>query len=245
MNVHPIARLFPPMSDAQYAALRDDIRENGQREPITLWQGQVIDGLHRARACDELGIAPVTREWEGEESGLTAYVVSLNLHRRHLSESQRAMVAEKITAKGFSRKPEDRAENGLMSMSESAKLLNVGRTSVAVAREVRRDAVSEVVAAVEGGNLGVYRAAQIAKLPAAEQRAALATPRAHNPHLNKHPTKGIAERIHRTVESMVNMADILSEALPSMNGDKRRSEWATSLRDVRTTLTRFITECER
>src|SRR4051812_33570712 len=83
------------MDAEQFAALKHDIGMYGQREPITLHQGAVIDGLHRLRACDELGREPVVREWDGV-GDLTAYVVSLNLSRRHLNTSQRAMVAGKI-----------------------------------------------------------------------------------------------------------------------------------------------------
>ena len=56
----------------------------------------MIDGRHRARVCSDLGVEPTVREYEGEESSLVAFVVSLNLHRRHLDESQRAMVAAKL-----------------------------------------------------------------------------------------------------------------------------------------------------
>jgi ParB-like chromosome segregation protein Spo0J len=247
MNVHPVAQLFPPMIEAQYNALKEDIRENGQREPITLWRGQVIDGVHRARACEELSRKPLVREWTGEERSLTAYVVSLNLHRRHLNDSQRAMVAEKIAASGTSRNKEDRSKSGTMSLDAAAKLLNVGKSTIGEARIVRRDGIPELAAAVERGEMAVYPAAKISKLPDAEQRAAMtAPPKVHrNQHTNRNPVKAAAERIHRTVESIVNLTELLTEALPQMNGDKRRSEWATRLRDVRTDLTRFITECER
>jgi site-specific DNA-methyltransferase (adenine-specific) len=90
-EVHPIPDLFPAMSAAEYAELKADIQAHGQREPIWTWQGKVIDGRHRARACAELGLEPRTRAWDGQGS-LVAFVVSLNLQRRHLTSSQRAAV---------------------------------------------------------------------------------------------------------------------------------------------------------
>lgn len=256
MNIHPVARLFPPMSESQYGALRDDIRDNGQREAITLWRGQVIDGLHRARACDELGFVPMTREWESEEEGLTGYVVSLNLHRRHLDESQRAMVAEKVTrnlteaatARESARRggpPVLINTGGRMPREESARLFNVGTTTIGKARVVRERGIPELAEAVERGEIAVNPAAKIAELPAHEQRAALAEPRTHKRHLNKHPTLGAMERVNRTVETFANLSDVLVETMPQMNGDKRRSGWAASLREVRTILTRFIERCEK
>jgi len=94
MENHPAASLFPLMVDDEYRALMDDIRLNGQREPIIVAEGKVLDGRNRLRACEELGIAPLTRQWQPTRDGLAIdYVVSMNLHRRHLTASQRAAVA--------------------------------------------------------------------------------------------------------------------------------------------------------
>ena len=46
-------------------------------------------------ACSEIGIEPITKPWDQRGDALS-YVISKNLHRRHLNESQRAMVAPKI-----------------------------------------------------------------------------------------------------------------------------------------------------
>ena len=76
----------------EFSALVEDIRANGQREPIYLHEGRIIDGRNRYRACQQLGIEPDTRVWDGVGS-LVAFVVSLNLQRRHLTSSQKAIVA--------------------------------------------------------------------------------------------------------------------------------------------------------
>lgn len=91
MNVHPLAELIPAMTDAEYADLLADVKANGQLEPITLHQGKILDGRHRARACEELGLEPTTRDYEGDSPA--AYVLSLNVKRRSLSVSQRAALA--------------------------------------------------------------------------------------------------------------------------------------------------------
>lgn len=92
MQFHEVATIFPMMSDDDFSALRDDIKANGLRQPITTWRGKIVDGRNRYRACKELGIVPHTVEWDGRGS-LTQYVVSLNLARRHLTSSQKAAVA--------------------------------------------------------------------------------------------------------------------------------------------------------
>lgn len=90
---HPIASLFPMMQGEEYEALKKDIADNGQLEPIWLHpDGRIIDGRNRYRVCTELGIEPHYRTWSGEGS-LVAFILSMNLHRRHLTPSQRAMVA--------------------------------------------------------------------------------------------------------------------------------------------------------
>lgn len=90
-DVHPLAQLFPPMSDDEFRGLRDDIRNNGQREPIRLLDGAILDGVHRQRACQDLGIDPETKPFTDQNP--LAYVMSMNLNRRHLTKSQRAIVA--------------------------------------------------------------------------------------------------------------------------------------------------------
>lgn len=91
-EVHPLAELIPGMSDAEYRELRDDIEANGMAEPITLYEGKVLDGRHRARACEELGIEAKTRQHEGDDP--VRRVISLNVHRRHLTTVQKASIAK-------------------------------------------------------------------------------------------------------------------------------------------------------
>lgn len=92
MEFHEIANLFPMLDGEEYEQFRADIACNGQIEPIWIYQGKIIDGRNRYRACLDLGIEPHYREWGGNGS-LAAFVVSLNIHRRHLSSSQRAVIA--------------------------------------------------------------------------------------------------------------------------------------------------------
>jgi hypothetical protein len=112
LEIHPLAEIFPPMSDEGFAALVSDIRENGLREAIILHEGKVLDGRNRYRACTELGIEPITKPWDQRGDALD-YVVSKNLHRRHLDDRQRAGVAAKIESfrHGGSRKPGDQEAN--------------------------------------------------------------------------------------------------------------------------------------
>lgn len=90
---HPAANVFPLLQGEEFEALKADIAANGLREPVWLHpDGRIIDGRNRHRACIEAGVPPAFRTWDGSGS-LVSFVVSLNLHRRHLTASQRAAVA--------------------------------------------------------------------------------------------------------------------------------------------------------
>ncbi|WP_143469145.1 hypothetical protein [Leptospirillum ferriphilum] len=80
-KIHVVTELFPPMTKEDYSRLKEDIRKNGQRVPILLWNGMVVDGLNRLMVCRELKIKPVFQEWDGVGS-LVDLVVSMNMSRR-------------------------------------------------------------------------------------------------------------------------------------------------------------------
>lgn len=94
LEVHPIAQVFPPMSDDEYRALKQDILERGPQEPILLYEGKILDGKARRRACKELDIEPQFVNWEGDQDTLTVWlqVKGKNLIRQHLSAESRVAV---------------------------------------------------------------------------------------------------------------------------------------------------------
>lgn len=89
MKNHPAADAFPMMDDGRYAELLADIRQNGQREPITICEGMILDGRNRYRACVEAGIEPEFRQYEGDP---WAFAWSLNGARRDLEATVRALI---------------------------------------------------------------------------------------------------------------------------------------------------------
>lgn len=88
---HEVAALFPNLREDEFAKLKEDIRKNGLQLPIQLYEGKILDGRHRYRACRELKIEPRTEEARIDDP--VVFVCSMNLHRRHLTVSQAAMCA--------------------------------------------------------------------------------------------------------------------------------------------------------
>jgi hypothetical protein len=171
------------MNGAEFDALVADIREHGQREPVVLHEGKILDGRNRYRACMEAGREPTTEDWD-QDGTAQAYVVSKNLHRRHLNESQRAMIAAKLAT----RKREDSLRPGGAYPStldqqiklsttnrEAAELLNVGESTVIAAKAVYREGSPEEIKAVEGGVAAVSTTARkiIAKKPKPPKRESI------------------------------------------------------------------------
>ena len=89
-DLHPLSSLFPRITGPEFDALVADIKANGLREPIVVHQGLILDGGNRYRACLEAGIDPAFTEFAG--GNLVSFVLSANLHRRHLSPGQQAAI---------------------------------------------------------------------------------------------------------------------------------------------------------
>jgi N6-adenosine-specific RNA methylase IME4 len=159
MKAHRVADLFPAMSEAEYESLKADIQAHGQREPIWTWQGFIIDGRHRERACNELGMACAAREWVGAEDELVPFVVSLNLKRRHLNESQRAIVAARLSNMplGGAIYRSENLPTDTMSQAVAAELLNVSDRSIRDVKRLEREA-PELLPAVERGEVSLNAA---------------------------------------------------------------------------------------
>jgi ParB-like chromosome segregation protein Spo0J len=84
------------MPDQEFGALVEDIRRYGVRQPILIdGHGRILDGRHRYQACERLAVECPATTWNGTGSALEA-VVSANLHRRHLTKSQRAALAVEL-----------------------------------------------------------------------------------------------------------------------------------------------------
>lgn len=162
IEVHPAAELFPLLDGTEFEQLIRDIEEHGQRDPIVLTpDGLLLDGRNRWRACEKLGVTPITRVEAAEP---WAFVVSTNLHRRHLDESQRAMVAAKLARRHPGRASANTSDDVFASprQADAAAMLNVGHTSVQRASKVLKWGTANLQDAVDQGQITVTAAARAA-----------------------------------------------------------------------------------
>lgn len=193
-DIHPAAEIFPMMDAAALRELADDIKAHGQRDWIELYDGKVIDGRNRIKACELAGAEPQYCEIE-EEINPVEYVLSKNLFRRHLSESQRSMIGARAKGVYSEEAKERKRSNGGDKVSAKARIkaevvnlpppvkardqaaaaVNVSGTSIDHASTVLDKGSPELVAAVDAGKVAVSKAAKIAKtIEPAKQMEAVA-----------------------------------------------------------------------
>lgn len=170
MPVHPLAAMFPRPTEMEHVALVQDMKERGydKDHPIYTVDGAIIDGISRRDAAVEAGVEPTFKEHKSND--LVGFVISRNLHRRHLTTSQRQMIAADIANQLKESSVQDHARTS--SYAPAAKLLNVTERGAESAATVKRDAVPEVVEAVRKGTVTVNDAKQIKdEKPAVQRRA--------------------------------------------------------------------------
>ena len=139
LKYHEIANIFPMMSPAELTALADDIKENGLQNKIVLFENKILDGRNRYKACRMAGINPEFDQYKGTDP--LRNIISLNLRRRHLDESQRAVVASRVANMTAGRNWDNSANlRNNIPQSEAAKMFNVSERMIQTVKAIERDA---------------------------------------------------------------------------------------------------------
>ena len=188
MKIHPIAELFPALEGAELQSLADDIKANGLVHPIITFEGKILDGRNRFAACKVAKVEPKFVEYRGIIPPLV-WALSTNIHRRHLTPSQAAMVAARAKPifeaeakkrqvatlkKGDAPVSANLRGRGKGKASvEAAKASGAKARSVESADVVLKHGTPEVVRAVDRGQLAVSAAAELSRLPTETQRAVM------------------------------------------------------------------------
>jgi len=136
---HEIANIFPMMSQTELTALADDIKHTGLQNKITLYENKILDGRNRYEACKLVGVTPEYEQYQGSDPLRT--IISLNLRRRHLNESQRAVIAARVAnmEKGNFSKSANLPISPI-SQTEAADIFNVSERMIRKVKSIEREA---------------------------------------------------------------------------------------------------------
>lgn len=128
-RVHPLAAIFPMMSDDELLELADDIRANGLLFPIIRsTDGILVDGRNRLRACVIAGVEPTFDDCVTSDEQARAIILSANIARRHLSKGQQAMATAMLYPHG---------QQGHRSDLNGTSTSNLGKLSHEILRKAR------------------------------------------------------------------------------------------------------------
>jgi N6-adenosine-specific RNA methylase IME4/ParB-like chromosome segregation protein Spo0J len=172
---HPIANLLPAMEEKQLAELTESIRRKGLVNDIILLQGMVLDGRGRQQACIRAGVSPRYTEFAGSRDDARAFVIIQNVHRRHLSDEQRTMIAALMvnTKLGSNQHSRD-GDVEHVPVGRASTMLNVKVRTVNRYLPIARDA-KDVADAVVRGRITFKTAKKIVELPEDEQLQVLSS----------------------------------------------------------------------
>lgn len=137
---HEAANIFPLMDESALSELAADIAANGLREPI--WRhrdGRIIDGRNRWLACAKVGVTCHGHTYQGDDASILPFVISHNLHRRHLSAGQRAAIASELATMQAGHRTDlvqKTTRSDEMSAKDAAALMGVSRSSLFAAKSV-------------------------------------------------------------------------------------------------------------
>lgn len=196
LQQHPLSAAFPAMGADDFQALKDSIENIGVQNPITLFEGMVIDGWHRYTAAQAVGIdCPTVALGDVDPRD---FVLAQNKTRRHITIAQLAMAANAVYSWRSAGRPSgNSAGPAELKQPEMAKNAGVSVRSLRQAEEVKKNATPEVIAAINSGAVGLEKAAKIAQLPKEEQAAAI-----HKPSPKAAPAEEIPEDDGPSAEEM-------------------------------------------
>jgi hypothetical protein len=159
MELHPLCTYFPRMSEAEFSALKDNIQAIGQTHPIYTLDGMILDGGNRYRALCELDIEPLMTAYTGNNP--TQFILSSNLHRRHLSQGQSAAIvsASQSWVKAQVSTASDLPTVLPLATAEArAKQSGVGQRTQQMADKLIKEAPAELVKEVIDGKKSLTKA---------------------------------------------------------------------------------------
>ena len=180
MKQHALSAIFPELPADELQALAADIKANGLIHPIKTYQGEVLDGWNRLKACEIAGVTPRFIEYKGNNP--KSVVRSSNCARRHLTAGQRALAEVQIAEWApAGNQPKGAKLRPPSTVAEMASNAGTSERIIQQAKQVESGGTAEVKEAVKQKEIAVDKAAAVAKKPKREQAKALAEAKEKKP----------------------------------------------------------------
>jgi hypothetical protein len=214
-ELHPLCTLFPRMGGPEFAALCADIKINGLRSPIVLHDGMILDGGNRYRACQETGARAEFVEFSG--SSPVSFVLSANLHRRHMTTGQQAAIVASATdwAKAQQHGGDRRSDQGeALHLETSKQRAAVSGATTRTQKDADKLARENPAKAKEvaQGKTSLYQAVKETKPPKPAQVAVQSSTEAPDDDTNGAPS---ADEVAEAERSAADDAEVVRLLLES------------------------------
>lgn len=128
--IDPCCEAFPAMKHDEFLGLKESIKRNGQQEPILVWNDKIVDGRHRLKACQELGIEPVVKRVKCDYQQAVSATFANNVNRRQLGTGQLALLAAQLATRKPGQTKSTKKIEAVLSQAEAASLFGVSRDAV-------------------------------------------------------------------------------------------------------------------
>lgn len=247
LPVHPAADVFPMMADDELKELAADIKENGLREPVVIADvdmeispGQketitvIVDGRNRRAACQIAGTTPHTRKLNGKDN-LVAFILSANIHRRHMTKGQRAMAVAMIYPEPESKGSRSgKTTNILATEMFAGSRLSSARMVLAIAPDLAPNVLAGTVSLD-----AAYETAKQRKRAAASDEEKIAYLRERHPDLAAQVTDG--EKTLADAEAEAKQRDAQREER-QRTAASLIEQWASASRTFATSTTDWLAD---
>lgn len=147
MKLHKYCALFPEMDADSLVEIVSSMKATGfqKDKPIIMLGDEILDGQNRFKAAQAAGLKPTFKTFAGTDP--LAFVIRENMSRRHLTQSQRAMIAAEIA----------KTRGSGATIAEAAKQMGVSLDSVNIAVKLKKKS-SRIAKSVMSGKMTLHKA---------------------------------------------------------------------------------------
>lgn len=241
LQFHPIANLLPLMQDNEFDEFTASIRERGLLDPIILFEGKILDGRNRYRACNIVGIEPRTEEFNRDDP--VKFVLDRNIHRRQLTKAQLGLAMAKfarLICGSNQFKPKEGGPSGTtLTVAQAAELAGVKRTTLKRSRLILTYGTPEEIESVRNGTASANRVAYNIAARRAGRPEKIIQPKTQRSRGGQQLKTRVRE-FQRHIEMLCTSCEHIEDIEVPELENSQVEQTITSLKAARLVLTRLI-----